>query len=552
MSRRLLLATACSVALAAAPQAFGQASSSTLPDLGSSAGQLITPGQERIFGERTRRQFRQFGLLIEDPLLDEWLDEMAYSLVAASSQPKQGFTFFIVKSQQINAFATLGGYIGLNAGLTMAAENEDEVAAVLAHEISHVTQRHIVRQVERAQQDTIPIMLAMLAAIVAGAGGTDGAQAAVLGGTGLMQQRQINHTRASEHEADRLGIQTLARAGYNPDAMADFFGRAFRTTNPLGFPDFLRTHPVTTTRISEARDRARQIRNQLGPLAGGTVCIEDPDGNTTECQWNSADYFQAKTSDGPQHPLLPDEIKPRLEDALSAGIRDPERFEWVRERMRVLSATTPAAAVAEYRKREKQGYAEEMTSAQHYGYALALLIDGRADEALPGFRALADQRPGDLWAALGLAEAELRAGLIAQSLARYEGLGAAQPDNRAIILSHAEALVHLQDPDAARRAQSVMRPLLENAGNDASYQRLFARASELAGDTIRASEAHAEVALLTGRAEDALNQYRTMLERDDLDYITRSRIDARIAQIIPFVLELRRQGLEPGGRNEPG
>lgn len=548
---RLLLVAALVFAFAIPAPVRAQAASSALPDIGSSAQSLITPAQERLFGEQTRRQLRRGGLLIEDPLLDEWLNDMAYSLVAASDRPDNGFTFFLVRSQEINAFATLGGYIGINAGLAMAAEYEDEVAAVLAHEISHTTQRHIVRQVERSQQDSIPILLGMLAAVIAGAssGSPDAAQAAIMGGQGLMLQRQINHTRASEHEADRLGIQMLARAGYNPEAMADFFGRAFRTSNPFGFPDFLRTHPVTSTRIAEARDRARQIGLRQQGAAGGTSCVSETDGTVLECHFTAGE-FQATASDGPLHPLIPDELQPRLEDAIGAHGQYPERFEWVRERMRVLSSASPNEAIAFYRN-IVDGLYEQLTPAQRYGYALALTRADRAADALPLLRELSDQNPGDLWGALALAEAELRAGLVAQSLARYEGLNTALPENRAIVLSHVQALVHLQDPDAARRALTVIRPLIDNSGNDASLQQLYARAAELAGDSIRATEAYAEVALLSGRAFDALDQYQRLLARDDLDYITRSRVDARIAAITPFILELQRQGLEPGGRNSP-
>ena len=548
---RLFLVVALAFAFAIPAPAGAQAASSALPDIGSSAQSLITPAQERLFGEQTRRQLRRGGLLIEDPLLDEWLNDMAYSLVAASDRPENGFTFFLVRSQEINAFATLGGYIGINAGLAMAAEYEDEVAAVLAHEISHTTQRHIVRQVERSQQDSIPILLGMLAAVIAGAssGSPDAAQAAIMGGQGLMLQRQINHTRASEHEADRLGIQMLARAGYNPEAMADFFGRAFRTSNPFGFPDFLRTHPVTSTRIAEARDRARQIGLRQQAASGGTACVSETDGTIIECQFTAGE-FQATASEGPLHPLIPDELQPRLEDTLAADGMYPERFEWVRERMRVLSSPTPNEAIVFYRN-IVDGLYEQLTPAQRYGYALALTRADSAAEALPLLRELSEQNPGDLWGALALAEAELRAGLVAQALARYEGLSTALPENRAIVLSHVQALIHLQDSDAARRALKVIRPLIDTAGNDASLQQLYARAAEISGDEVRATEAYAEVALLNGRAFDALDQYRRLLSREDLDYITRSRVDARIAAITPFILELQRQGLEPGGRNSP-
>jgi len=191
-----------------------------------------------------------------------WINSLGYALIAASDRPQKDFTFFMIRSRDINAFATLGGYVAVNAGLVLTAENQDEVAAVLGHEISHVTQRHIVRAVEAAQKDQLPIMLAMLAGIVIGATGNgDAVQAAVAGGTGLMQQRQINFTRGGEQEADRIGIQLLARAGFNPEAMANFFSRMQLATRSgdAGPPEFLRTHPVTTNRIAEARDRAERI-----------------------------------------------------------------------------------------------------------------------------------------------------------------------------------------------------------------------------------------------------------------------------------------------------
>src|SRR3546814_5960169 len=131
--------------------------------------------------------------------------------------------------------------------ILLTAENQDEVAAVLGHEISHVTQRHIVRAVEAARKDQLPIMLGMLAGIVIGATGNgDAVEAAVAGGNGLIMQRQINFTRGSEQEADRIGIQLLARAGLDPTAMANFFSLMQLATRSggLGPPEFLRTHPV--------------------------------------------------------------------------------------------------------------------------------------------------------------------------------------------------------------------------------------------------------------------------------------------------------------------
>ena len=225
--RPSLLALALTLAIAAP---LAPAQESRLPDIGSSAGELLTPARQAEYGGMMLRELRNYGYLLEDPLLDEWLQRMGGRLGADSDQPRQPYNFFLLKDRQINAFATLGGYIGTNAGLILTAREEDEVAAVLSHEIAHVTQQHVLRGVERAQRDQIPILLGMLGAIVLAQAASenssdDASQAAMVGAMGLMQQRQIDYTRSNESEADRVGIRTLARAGYEPEAMAGFFER---------------------------------------------------------------------------------------------------------------------------------------------------------------------------------------------------------------------------------------------------------------------------------------------------------------------------------------
>jgi hypothetical protein len=202
---------------------------------------------------------------------------MGHRLGASSDRPEQPFTFFLMRDRQINAFATLGGYVGMNAGTVLAARNEDEVAGVLAHEISHVTQRHVLRAVERAQKDRIPLMLATLGVIIAAQQGSrdnnsgygsskdDAIQAAVIGAQALAIQRQINYTRTSEAEADRVGIHTLYRSGYSADGMADFFERMqrlSRSDSGDATPSYLQTHPLGTTRLAEARERADRLRRE--------------------------------------------------------------------------------------------------------------------------------------------------------------------------------------------------------------------------------------------------------------------------------------------------
>jgi predicted Zn-dependent protease len=540
-TRSLLpVAVAAAVTLALA-SLCAPAQDSRLPDIGSSAGAVLGPAKQREYGQMLLAHLRQYDYVLDDPLVDGWLRSVGSRLASASDQPRQEFTFFMLKDRQVNAFATLGGYIGINAGLVLVAEREDEVAAVLAHEIAHVTQEHVLRSVERAQKDSVPILLAMLGAIaVASQSSSDSvgnaAAAAIASAQGLMIQRQIDYTRANESEADRLGIRTLARGGYEPDAMVGMFERmqALSRTNQGGAreraPDYLKTHPVTTLRISEAKERAEQLARDSGgrvvtpatqtaqAAAGNPFSVEQP-------PWSS------------DNPLLPSSL--RLPTAaLARG--DSLQFGWARERLRVLSAETPDAAIREY---ERLGRVGKLDDAQAYGLALALLLDGQGAKAADALAPLLARHPGDVWLSLALAQAESRAGRQAAADARFEALVERMPGNRAVALTYAGVLGERNTRPAGQRAQAVLRPLLRHSGEDPVFQRTFARASEIAGDPVRAGEAYAEAAYLSGRPEQALVQLNTLRKRDDLDYYARARIDARIAAITPTVLELKRQGI---------
>ena len=515
-----------------------------LPDIGSSAGTVISPSQQEEYGEMLLAQLRHYDMVLEDPLIDHWLRTTGTRLASASDQPRQSFTFFMMRDRSINAFATLGGYIGVNVGLVLTAETEDEVAAVLAHEIVHVTQSHVLRSVERAQRDSVPMLLAMLGAIALAAGSDstssgDAGMAAIASIQGLALQRQIDYTRSNESEADRIGMRTLARSGYDVDAMASMFermqavSRVNQGTERERLPDYLRTHPVTTTRISEARQRAEQYAGRNSVVATTstpdtvlTERIKVPDGNVA-----------APAPGRPSNPLLPVNLQM---PSMHPGAGDPVIFGWARERMRVLSANTTRQAINEY---EAMRRAEPLTDAQRYGLALARMRAGEAARAANEFAALLQDHPGDRWLSLGLAEALAKSGRIAEADERFETMVRRLPNDRAVALTYAAVLVERDTAEAGRRAQSLLRPLLRDATDDPVFQRTFARISEIAGDPVRAGEAWAEAAYLSGRAEQALVQLNTLRQRDDLDYYARARIDARIAAITPTVLELQRQGI---------
>ena len=523
---RLALPLAIALALVLGADAVAQSRPEALPQMGSSAASLITPADEARYGAMVMRELRRQDLLVSDPLVEGWLQNLGFRIASASGEPDHGYTFFMMRDRRINAFATLGGLVGMNAGLVLTAEREDEVAGVLAHEVAHVTQRHVLRSAEKSQQMQLPTMLAMIGALAAASqsnsrSADDAMQAAVVGAQALAVQMQINYTRSNESEADRIGIETLSRAGFDPLGIADFFGRMERASrgNTGGWqaPEYLRTHPVTTTRIAEARDRAAAMAKQT--------------------PWRIA----PPRDDG--HLLLPASLRP-LPNA--ASVR-PSEFHWARERLRVLTAPTARDAVAEYETDPAATPRIEVA----YGHALALLRAGRAAEALRRLDVLLAEQPEHLWLRLAAAEALHKAGRPAEATRRFEDLLADYPQHRAISLAYAEALNERGDAESGRRAQALLRPLLAGAAGDLLLQRGFARASELAGDDNRAVEAHAEAAFLSGRAEDALKQFDTLKQRDDVDYVQRARVEARMAEIMPVVLEMRRAGLRPQDQGRP-
>lgn len=537
---RLTLLSAALTLLLAAPLA--QAQVDRLPDIGSSAGELLTPARQQLYGAMTLRELRNYGYLLDDPLLDDWLDKVGARLAANSDRPSQHFTFFLLRDRQINAFATLGGYIAVNSGLVLTAEREDEVAAVLSHEIAHVTQQHVLRGVERAKRDQMPILLGILGAIVAAqaAGGSssgDASQAALISGLGLMQQRQIDYTRANESEADRIGIYTLQRAGYDPDAMADFFNRmdqvmrANRGGERERTPDYLQTHPVTTSRISEAHDRAERLKREKNVI----TTVSTPGGKITESSPREGNYAAGARS---TNPLLPFSVTlPAASfEAGATGL-----FAWARERLRVLSANTAGEAIGEYESiRRSTG---QLDAPQRYGLALAQLRNNQPAVAANAFAHLLQDNPGNPWLGIALADAQARTGDLAAAKARLGDLLKASPNSRSVALTFAQVLNDQGDKAGGEQARAVLQPLLDASNDDPLFQAAFARACELAGDTVKAAEAYAQTAYLNGRPEQALTQLQNLKRRENLDYYARARVEARIAAMTPEVLELRDAGV---------
>ena len=260
---RTLIALLATVAvLASAPPAAAEI---RLPDIGSPADAVLPRTEEARLGRSIMRAIRREGDIIDDPEVTEYIQSIGHRLAAHANDGDYEFYFFVVDDPSINAFALPGGYIGVHTGLIEATRNENELAGVLAHEIAHVTKRHIARAVHANQRAGLLNLATMLGAILAAAAadaGGEGVQAAVMTGQALSVQNRIDFTRANEYEADRFGVQIMAAAGYDPNGMADFFAVMSREAGPSAarVPEFLRTHPVTSNRIAETRGRASRLQ----------------------------------------------------------------------------------------------------------------------------------------------------------------------------------------------------------------------------------------------------------------------------------------------------
>lgn len=516
-----------------------------LPSMGSSAATIASPEEQRQYGFYVLHELRNQGMVLDDPLLTDYINTLGYRLVSYSPQPDQPFTFFVVNDPSINSFALPGGFVGVNTGLITTTSNEDELAAVLAHEISHITQQHLVRAVE-AEQKYAPLMvLAMVGAIVASAksspystGNTD--MGAIATATGLAQQMQINFTRADEEEADRVGIQTLAKANFDPDAMAEFFQRMQQALRP-GFdendvPALLMDHPVTLKRISEAKARALAVKSEEAQRRAALASARAVGAQVSPLLRFPGNHMSSSA--------MAAELARPSETLAQQHARSEAYYKLMRERVRVLASNQPMQTANYFADnlRNTQGFD---TVANRYGYTLALVRAGDAKKAVPLADKLAAEHPDQLVLQLAAGSAEAMAGQRDAALKRYATLEGEYPDNRALVLAHAQALLLTNDLASAKLAQKILRPQVTNDDEDPDLQSVFARACELAGNRVRAGEAHAEAAYLNGRAEDALNQLKDLTKRSDLDYYQRARIEARIAEITPVVLELRRRKIRP-------
>jgi predicted Zn-dependent protease len=475
---KTLLAGILAMLLALPRTLLAQGVGNDLPDIGSPASSVLTLDDEYHIGLQVMRQLRDEGQIIEDPEATEYLNGLGARIVAqASSDSGQRFQFFFVRDDTINAFALPGGFIGVNYGLVLATRNESQLAGVLAHEIAHVTQRHIARRVRAQGRQSIATMAGILAAILIGAatGSSDATMAGVTMAQGAAMQQQINFTRANESEADRVGMGFLAAAGFDPYGMPDFFetmGRrtSLATTGRNAIPEILQSHPITTNRIAESRSRA-------------------------------AMYKDVKAT--------PETVSYAL----------------TRERLRVMVAQ-PEDNVRRYYSERRAN--QDLGAGERYGEALASLQGGQSRASLDSLTELARDYPQVPMLQSTLGQALMAAGATDESLETFRRALVVSPRNIPLTMRYAEALLKANQ---AKTAHAVLLDLFNNVAPSPEQIRFTALAASSAGDSADAAYYMSEYHIATGNLPLSVAQLEMALAVPDITGVQRSRFQARLDEV---------------------
>ena len=455
-----------------------------LPDLGSPSAAAITRADEYQLGAMVAKQMRDQNVIIEDAEATEYLQGIGAKLGAQTPDGSRGWQFFMLKDSAINAEAIPGGFVFVNYGLVLATRNESELAAVLAHEISHVTQHHIARAIKAQSQQAITSAAAMLAAILLGALGGGGSGQAIEGGMaaaqGLAAQQQINFTRSNEEEADRVGMEYLYGAGFDTNAMANFFEQISRVEGLAAtyFPAMLNDHPVTSDRIAEARARAAQLGN-LGK------------------------------------------------------VQESKTYELIRERMRVITADPDTDITKQFVTRIHNG---EDTLGVQYGYALALTARGRPEEAEKILTKLIKEHEGLTLLYTALGQTQMKAGHRNDGLATLRHADDLFPRNVPVTVRYSEALMSV---GRNKEAHLALLDLFNNVAPDPEQIRLTALAASAAGDVGDAYYYMGEYQIAGGELQLAVQQYQLALASPNLTKVQRERIQARMTEVREYLATAR-------------
>ncbi|HEY4342562.1 MAG TPA: M48 family metalloprotease [Steroidobacteraceae bacterium] len=464
-------------------------SNSDLPDIGSPAGTIANLDDEYQIGRMVIREFREQNEIIEDPEVSEYIQTLGLRLSSQAPDSSRVFHYYVLREGDINAEALPGAFIVVNYGTILAADDESELAGVLAHETAHVTQRHLVRGALAQTHQTLETAAAILGAIALGALGAGPAalEGGIMAAQGMGAQMQINFTRDQEYEADRVGMGFLTHAGFDPLGMPNFFEAFYRRYgySESHYPRMLVDHPVTSERIAEARNRAAQL-------------------------------------DRPKH----------VEDSIAFGL--------IKERLRVLMATDDFDLRGYYAGRVNT---PNPTLAALYGQALAFVQRNHPADAIPILKPLVNANQGVILLPSLLAQAQIAAGQVQEGLATFAKSLALFPRNTPLTVRYAEALIAANQP---AKAHTLLLDLFNNEAPTPPEVRLTALAASSAGDAGDAYYYMGEYNIENGQFQLATQQLELALATPDLTVVQRKRYQARLKEVRDAILEDRRAH---GGRS---
>ncbi len=443
-----------------------------LPELGDSSSAIVSPQQEYELGQKWLRLYRSRVPTSADPLMQSYLEQLLSRLAASSQLRNQKLELILVKNPTMNAFAVPGGVVGVHTGLFIYAASEGQLASVLAHELAHLSQRHFARSVEKAQQNSIPTMAALLASLVlAATAGGDAGIAAMTATQAAALDSQLRFSRQNEQEADRIGMLTMVAAGEDPYAVPAMFERMLQATRySQRPPEFLLTHPVTESRVADALNRANQYSQRQYP--------------------QNLDFYL------------------------------------MRVRAQLLHENTPQDAV----KRFTGEFEGETLSreASRYGLAIALTDSNQPQRAREHIAALLQKRPDEPAYIIASANVEAADNNLSGALEILSTALRGQPNHHAYNMRYAELLMkagRYDDAKATLTAQVKQRP------KDDNIWYLLAEVNGLAGDIVGVHEARAEYYLLNGIFDKAQHQLQNALRLVKGNYHKTALLEERLRQV---------------------
>ncbi len=482
-----------------------RAQSVELPSLGEAGSEELSPGLERRIGEQIMAQIRRDPAYLADAEANEYINHLGYQLVSVSAARSMDFVFFMVRDPMMNAFALPGGFIGVHSGLVIAAQNESELAGVLAHEIGHVSQRHIARMLGN-QKDSMAIQIgALLLAILAARSGSsssgDLAQAAIMGGQAAAIQQQLNFSREAEREADRVGFVTLVDGGFDGRGLEQFFGRLQQGSRLYEgtAPAYLRTHPLTVERISDMQNRSRTLR--------------------TKQRADSID------------------------------------FQLIRARLRVLQETTVQGwrDQLDYFNSQLKNRTAPSEAGAYYGASLAALKLGMNELAYENARTARRATPASS-AILDKLVSETRFAVARNDEERKQAIEAAREVAARYPLSTVAVANYIDVLNRAGQHQLAIAVLRDQAAitrSQPAYYALLGRSYEALGRKSLQHQAIGEMYALLGVKPAALQQMELARRANDGDFYTMSEIDARVRELQADLKREQEAMREAGGRGSP-